>query len=181
MKTSIPSGNTFLRLTRNLKPGTGLLFIVFISLFQSGELKGQSHNPCCIPSFPSLTVYQSFQTGHGMGFGMEAGTWKKDAGKFSYFLGTNMVWARYSNLNIKNYSSQYNVLLSFYLKGQYKLANHLYAVAAPGIVNLTYFELQTGLRYVIPVTRVIGIGIEPAYTFNQKQFVVNANMHFALR
>ena len=73
------------------------------------------------------------------------------------------------------------MLLSFYVKGQYKLTNHLYAIAAPGIVNLTYVELQTGFRYVIPVTRVIGIGIEPTYAFNQKQFVLNANMHFALR
>ncbi len=158
-----------------------MLLIIVISCFQFSELKSQSCNLCAIPSFPALTVYQSFQTGHGMGFGVEAGTWNKDAGKFSYFIGTSMVWAGYNNSDIKTSSSQKQALLSFYLKGQYKLSKHLYIVAAPGITNLSYFEMQTGLRYVVPVTRVIGIGVEPAYAFNQKQFVVNANLHFALR
>jgi hypothetical protein len=181
MKTSIPSGNAFLRDFRNFKKRTGLLLIIIISCFQFSELKSQNCNSCCIPSFPTLTVYQVFQTGHGLGFGVEAGSWKKDAGKFSYFIGTNMVWAGNTNPETKTTSSQKQVLLSFYLKGQYKLTNHLYVIAAPGIVNLSYFEFQTGFRYVVPVTRVIGIGIEPAYAFNQKQFVMNANLHFALR
>jgi hypothetical protein len=116
-----------------------------------------------------------------MGFGVEAGSWKKDAGRFSYFIGTSMVWAGNSSPENKTSSSQKQVLLSFYVKGQYKLSNHLYLIAAPGIVNLSYVELQTGFRYVVPLTRVIGIGIEPAYAFNQKQLVMNANLHFALR
>lgn len=182
MKTIITYRKTFLRVPRNFKTRTGLLLIIIISCFQSTELKSQNCNLCSIPSFPSLTVYQTFQTGHGMGFGVEAGTWNKDAGKFSYFIGTSMVWAGMNNnANVKTSASQNQALMSFYLKGQYKLTNHLYVVAAPGIVNLSYFELQSGLRYVIPVTHIIGIGIEPAYAFNQKQFVVNANLHFALR
>lgn len=116
-----------------------------------------------------------------MGFGVEAGTWNKDAGKFSYFIGTNLLWAENNNSDVKTSASQKQSLLSFYLKGQYKLSNHLYIVAAPGIVNLSYFEMQTGFRYVVPVTSVIGIGLEPAYAFNQKQFVINANLHFALK
>jgi hypothetical protein len=116
-----------------------------------------------------------------MGFGVEAGTWNKDAGKFSYFIGTSMVWTGNNNSQSKTNISPNQTLLSFYVKGQYKLTNHLYVVASPGIVNLSYFELQTGLRYVFPVTSIIGIGIEPAYAINQKQFVVNANLHFALK
>jgi len=116
-----------------------------------------------------------------MGFGVEAGTWNKDAGKFSYFIGTSMIRAGNTNSEVKTGISQNQVLLSFYVKGQYKLTNHLYVVAAPGITNLSYFELQTGLRYVVPITRTIGIGVEPVYAFNQRQFVVNANLHFALR
>ena len=117
-----------------------------------------------------------------MGFGVEAGNWKKDAGKFSYFIGTSLVWTSNNNTKIKTQSTAINqTLLSFYLKGQYQLTSHLYAIAAPGIVNLTYFELQTGLRYVVPLSKVIGIGVEPAYAFSQKQFILNANMHFALR
>jgi hypothetical protein len=181
MKTTITYGKTFLRVPRNFKTRTGLLFIIIVTCFQFSELKGQNCNLCSIPSFPSLTVYQAFQMGHGMGFGVEAGTWNKDAGKFSYFIGTSMVWAGNSSANAKTSASQNLALMSFYLKGQYKLTSHLYVVAAPGIVNLSYFEFQSGLRYVIPVTHIIGIGIEPAYAFNQKQFVVNANLHFALR
>jgi hypothetical protein len=115
-----------------------------------------------------------------MGFGVEGGTWNKDASKFSYFIGTSMIWAD-NNATSKTTSSQKQLLLSFYLKGQYQLSKHLFVVAAPGITNLSYFELQTGLRYVVPLTRVMGIGIEPAYAVNQKQFTLNANLHFALR
>ena len=116
-----------------------------------------------------------------MGFGVEAGTWNKDAGKYSSFIGTSLVWADNTNTNEKTSSSQKQLLMSFYYKGQYKLTKHLYVVAAPGIVNLSYFEFQTGLRYVVPVTRLIGLGIEPAYAFNQKQLVMNVNVHFALK
>ena len=167
--------------TSNARSNSFLFLLVTIGCFSFSALKSQNCNLCKIGSFPSVTVYQAFQTGHGMGFGVEAGTWKKDAGKFSYFIGTSLVWANNSNTKIKTTTPAANqTLLSFYLKGQYQLTNHLYAIAAPGIVNLTYFEFQTGLRYVIPLTRVIGIGVEPAYAFGQKQFVVNANMHFAL-
>jgi len=158
----------------------GPLFI-FIFCIQAGELKSQNCNQCCLPSFPALTVYQSFQTGNGLGFGIEAGNWKKDVAKFSYFIGTSMVWNGNTNTNVKTKNSPNQMLLSFYVKGQYKLTSHLYVVAAPGVVNLSYFDLQTGLRYVIPVTRVFGIGIEPAYSFNKKVLVLNTNLHFALR
>jgi len=181
MKTFTLPENLFFHCSRKIKNKTGLLLMMIICCLQFNALKSQSCNSCCIPSFPSLTVYQVFQTGHGMGFGVEAGSWKKDAGRFSYFIGTSMVWAGNSSPENKTSSSQKQVLLSFYVKGQYKLSNHLYLIAAPGIVNLSYVELQTGFRYVVPLTRVIGIGIEPAYAFNQKQLVMNANLHFALR
>jgi hypothetical protein len=178
MKTSAYGGNKFV--SRILSNRIGLILIA-ISCFQFSALKSQNCNLCAIPSFPTVTVYQSFLTGHGMGFGVEAGTWNKDAGKFSYFVGTSMVWAENNNAEVKTSASQKQALLSFYLKGQYKISRHLYIIAAPGIVDLSYFEMQTGLRWVVPVTSVIGIGIEPAYAFNQKQFVINANLHFALR
>jgi hypothetical protein len=181
MKTSIPYRILFLPLYHTFKSSKGMFMIIILSCLLSSDLKSQNCNLCSVPSFPALTVYQVFQTGHGMGFGVEAGTWNKDAGKFSYFIGTSMVWTGINNTGIKTNNSTKQALLGFYLKGQYKLTSHLYVVAAPGIVNLSYFDLQTGFRYVVPVTRVIGIGLEPAYAFNQKQFVVNANLHFALR
>lgn len=180
MKTSMLRGKLFIIVSNMIKNRIGL-FIIVVSCFQFSELKSQNCSVCCVPSFPSLTVYQAFQTGHGMGFGVEAGTWNKDAGKFSYFIGTSMVWSGSTNTQVKTEATESQVLLNFYVKGQYKLTNHLYVIAAPGIVNLSNFELQTGFRYVVPVTRIIGIGIEPAYAFYQKQFVVNANLHFALR
>jgi len=181
MKTSMARAKTFLRSYRISGKRTGLLMMIVSCCFVFNELKSQNCDLCKIPSFPSLTVYQAFQTGHGMGFGVEAGNWKKDAGHFSYFIGTSLVWAGNANSNTKTNSANNQTLLSFYFKGQYKITNHLYVIAAPGVVNLTYIEMQAGLRYVIPITRVIAIGVEPAYAFGQKQLVVNANMHFALR
>ena len=181
MKTSTPCRNLIFNLSRLTKNRTGLLALTVISFFQISDLKSQNCKLCSIPSFPSVTIYQSFQTGHGIGFGAEAGTWNKDAGKFSYFVGTSMVWVDNKEADAKTVSSQKQTLLSFYLKGQYQLSNHLYVIAAPGIVDLTYFDLQTGFRYVFPVTSVMGIGIEPAYSFNQKQFLINTNLHFALK
>jgi hypothetical protein len=180
MKTSTTIGISLFT-SRKFKTGTGLLLIVIMSFVPFSALKSQNCNLCSIPSFPSITVYQAFQTGHGMGFGVEAGTWNKDAGKFSYFLGTSMVWANNNYTKSKTAAPQNQAFMSFYLKGQYKLTNHLFLVASPGIANLSYFEFQTGFRYIVPLTRVIGIGIEPAYAFNQRQLVVNANLHFALR
>jgi len=181
MKTFSPCRNLIFDLFRFTKNRTILPALTIISLFQVSDLKSQSCKLCSIPSFPSVTVYQSFQTGHGIGFGAEAGTWNKDASKFSYFLGTSMVWVGNEQTGVKTISSQKQLLLSFYLKGQYRLSNHLYVIAAPGIVNLSYFDMQAGLRYVFPVTREIGVGIEPAYLFNQRQFMINTNMHFALK
>ena len=181
MILSTIQGEFSLFLTKKLKQRIVWIFII-LGVFQANELKSQACGQCCVPSFPALTVYQTFQTGHGMGFGIEAGNWKKDAGKFSYFIGTSMVWGQNQQGNIKTQnSSQDQMFLNLYVKGQYKITNHLYAVVAPGIVNLSYFDVQAGLRYVYPVTKVVGVGIEPAYSFNQKVFVLNANVHFALR
>jgi len=181
MKTSTPCRNLISDLFRFTKTRTALFALTILSLFQVSDLKSQNCKLCSIPSFPSVTIYQSFQTGHGIGFGAEAGTWNKDASKFSYFVGTSMVWVENKPSDAKTISSQKQALLSFYLKGQYQLSNHLYVIAAPGIVDLSYFDLQTGFRYVFPVTSVIGIGIEPAYSFNQRQFLINTNLHFALK
>jgi len=181
MKFTISSGKSFFDFTRI--PGTrrAVWIVICILFFQLNELKSQNCSLCCVPSFPELTVYQTVQTGHGLGFGIEAGNWQKDAGKFSYFIGTNMVWTQNVNSGVKNNTSQNQMLLSFYVKGQYKIMDHFFIVAAPAVINLSYFDFQTGLRYVIPVTKEVGVGIEPAYSFNQKVMVLNLNLHFALR
>jgi hypothetical protein len=180
METFLHYRKFSLSLTHNIKRNTGLLLILGFLCLQSGQAKSQGCSQCSIPSFPALTVYQSFQTNHGIGFGVEAGTWNKEASKFSYFIGTSMVWTDIAS-DSKTSTAQKQAMLSFYLKGQYRLSSHLYFVAAPGITNLSFLELQTGLRYVVPLTRIIGIGVEPAYAFSQKQFLINANLHFALR
>ena len=157
--------------------------LIIWGIFQYNTAQSQTCASCCVSSFPALTIYQVTQTNHGLGFGIEAGSWNKAASKFSYFIGTSMVWAGNSGTQVKSTvpQSKSQTLLSFYVKGQYKISNHLYVVAAPAIVNLTYLELQAGLRYVIPVTKSLGLGIEPAYAFNQRQMVLNLNMHIALR
>jgi hypothetical protein len=181
MKSFTPCRMTDINLSKSTSNRITLVTFIMIFFSQVGDLKSQNCKLCSIQSFPSVTFYQSFQTGHGVGFGAEAGTWNKEASKFSYFAGTSMVWVENNQKDIKTTSTQKQTMLSFYLKGQYQLASHLYIVAAPGIVDLSYFNLQTGLRYVFPLTSVIGIGLEPAYSFNQKQFLFNTNIHFALK
>jgi hypothetical protein len=161
--------------------GAFFMLLTCVFCFCVSEVKSQNCNSCKIPSFPSFTVYQTIQTGPGIGFGLEAGTWNKDAGKFSYFFGTSMVWSNSLQTETKSNASQSHVMINFYVKGQYKLAKHLYAIAAPGIGELSYFEFQSGLRYVIPVSHVVALGIEPAYAFHQQQMLMNINLHFALR
>ena len=157
-----------------------LLFIAsFLSVtaIQAQEKCGA----CSIPSFAALTVYHTWQSGPAMGIGMEAGKWKKDAGKFSYFLGTEMFWSEKTENNPKTTVNSKELIISFYWKGQYKIANRFYLIAQPEIVNLSSFEMRTGIRYVMPLTKIIGIGLEPGYSLIKKQWSLNTNVHFALR
>ena len=72
------------------------------------------------------------------------------------------------------------IRFSFYIKGQVEVVNRLYIVAAPEFVNLTSFEARAGVRYIFPISNLIGIGVEPGYSFVQKQVSLNTNIHFAL-
>jgi hypothetical protein len=133
-----------------------------------------------VPDFAAVTIYHTLQTGPGMGFGVEAGKWKKDAGKFSYFLGTEVLWGSSQENNGKTTTRSKTVVISFYVKGQYKLANRLYVIAQPELVNLTNLELRSGIRYVLPITKTMGVGLEPGYAFVGKQCSLNTNIHLAL-
>jgi hypothetical protein len=114
-----------------------------------------------------------------MGFGVEAGKWKKDEGKFSYFLGTSLVWADHGNLKKTENYKELNI--SFYWKGQFKVANRVYVIAEPELINLSAFEMRAAARYVFPLTKIIGIGLEPGYALINRQWSLNTNLHFALR
>ena len=89
-----------------------------------------------------------------MGFGVEAGNWKKDARQIQLFYWNQYGLDRQSTIQKQKHNHCPKPdAVKFLPEGAIQLTNHLYAIAAPGIVNLSYFELQTGLRYVIPVTR----------------------------
>lgn len=183
MNSFISSEKSILSSSVDFRYRLYVILLICFFIFRGTELRSQNCNKCSIPSFPSVTVYQTIQTGPGIGFGIEGGNWKKDAGKFSYFFGTSIIWNDKLNAVTKTESSQHQsqTMINFYVKGQYRISKHLYAIVAPGIGNLSYLELQTGLRYIIPFTKVIGIGIEPAYAFHQKELVANINLHFALK
>jgi hypothetical protein len=139
--------------------GYGVLAITLF--FTLSTVRAQEKcGACSIPSFPALTIYHAFQGGPSMGLGIEAGNWKKDAGKFSYFL---------------------EMMISFYWKGQYKITNRMYMIAQPELINFSSFDLRMGIRYVMPLTKIIGIGIEPGYSLVNKQVSLHTNIHFALR
>jgi hypothetical protein len=158
----------------------GLFSLIFLlSLTTHAQEKCSA---CSIPSFAALTVYHTIQTGPGMGFGIEAGKWTKDAGKFSYFLGTEILWSANRERSLKGPdNNSKDQMISFYWKGQYKIANRFYLIVQPELANLSSFEMRTGIRYVMPLTKIIGIGLEPGYSFIEKQWSLNTNVHFALR
>jgi hypothetical protein len=157
-------------------------WMVCISLFSIYTGNAQSdHRDCCIPAFGSITLYHSYQPGSVIGFGMEAGKWNKEASRFSYFLGTKLQWIENSESSAKSgEESKYNSRFSLYMKGQFRIIDRLYLVVSPTFVNLSSFETGAGLRYVLPISRVIGIGLEPTYSLVEKQFSINTNIHFAL-
>jgi hypothetical protein len=151
-----------------------LLFSFLSVNAQSGDCRD-----CFVSSFGAITLYHVAQPGTNFGFGFEAGSWNKDESPFSYFLGTKMQW--FKSPADKSQSNVDRVHYSFYLKGQYEIINRFYVVVAPAFVNLSSFEAQAGVRYVFPLTKFIGVGLEPGYSFVQKQYSLNTNIHFALK
>ena len=157
-----------------------LVFAISSCSFFSASAQ-EKCNACSVPSFAALTLYHVLQTGSSMGFGIEAGKWKKDAGKFSYFLGTSLVWADPDSRNEKTSDNYKELNISFYWKGQFKVAERLYLIAEPELINLSAFEMRTAVRYVFPLTKIMGIGLEPGYALINSQWSLNTNIHFALR
>lgn len=157
-----------------------LLFFIFCctGFFASAQPKCSA---CSVPSFAALTVYHVLQTGPSTGFGIEAGKWKKDAGKFSYFLGTSLVWEENDSRNQKTSDHYKELNISFYWKGQFKLADRFYLIVQPELINLSAFETRTAMRYVFPLTKIMGIGLEPGYALITREWSLNTNIHFALR
>lgn len=168
----------FHRLMNCSRP-VSLLFLIFI-LSHSSIRAQEKCKVCSVPSFAALTIYHTLQTGSAMGFGIEAGKWKKDDGKFSYFLGTSMIWAENDQQDQKTSENSKELAISFYWKGQYKIANRLYLIAQPELINLSSFEMRAGARYVFPLTKILGIGLEPGYSLIKKEWSFNTNIHFAL-
>ncbi len=151
-----------------------------ILVFSCVTVKAQTGDCSDCPlSFGSITVYHTLQQGSNMGFGFEAGMWNKEENRFSYFMGAKMQWLQASAENKKENSAE-NIRYSVYVKGQFEVVNRFYVNAAPEFVNLSSFEARVGLRYVLPLTKTIGLGIEPGYSFVQKQYSLNTNIHFAL-
>jgi hypothetical protein len=151
----------------------------FLFTFSSFSVKAQSCKDCFVPSFGAITIYHVAQPGSNFGFGFEAGSWNKEQSRFSYFVGSKMQWFNSSADKPDNNSTE-NIRFSFYIKGQVEVVNRLYIVAAPEFVNLTSFEARAGVRYIFPISNLIGIGVEPGYSFVQKQVSLNTNIHFAL-
>jgi len=155
------------------------LVIFFFFIFSAVSVRSQSCKDCFLPSFGAITIYHVAQPGSNFGFGFEGGSWNKELSRFSYFVGAKMQWFNPSANKPDNNSSE-DIRFSFYVKGQFEVLNRLYIVAAPEFVNLTSFEARAGLRYIFPISNLIGIGVEPGYSFVQKQVSLNTNIHFAL-
>ena len=135
--------------------------IICVLFCLNGHSQSRDCKDCDIPSFQSVTMYYIGQPHSSFGFGVEAGKWNKSESRFSYFLGARMQWFMLDPNSAKFNNVADNVRFSAY-------------------VNLTSFDAAVGLRYSYPLSEVIGIGIEPTYSFVQKEYSLNANIHFAL-
>jgi len=157
------------------------LMICIALLFSSFSVTAQSGKcgDCFVSSFGAITLYHVAQGGTNFGFGFEAGSWNKNESPFSYFIGTKMQWFKSSGDKDENMAEK--IRYSVYVKGQYEVINRLYVVVAPAFVNLSSFETQAGIRYVFPLSKFVGVGLEPGYSFIQKQYSLNTNIHFALK
>lgn len=171
------------------KPGTRwrvlnfrwvLIFSFLIFKFSPVQAQLKDCPDCYVPSFQAFTFYYILQPGSDFGFGFEAGKWNKDASRFSYFLGTKLQWFQFDPNSDKYNNSANNIRFSVYIKGQARVVDRLYFELTPQFVDLNFFDVGLGLRYTYPITESIGIGIEPTYLVAQKEYSMNANIHFAL-
>lgn len=165
--------------------GTGTIRLLIVCAacmlsFFKGHSQLKDCKDCDIPSFQSVTMYYIAQPHSGFGFGMEAGTWNKSESRFSYFLGARMQWFRVDPNAEKFSNVANNVRFSLYMKGQARIVNRIYLEVSPTFVNLSSFDAAVGLRYSYPLSDVIGVGVEPTYSVVQKEYALNANIHFAL-
>jgi hypothetical protein len=157
-----------------------LIFSFLVFKFNPGLAQLKDCPDCYVPSFQAFTFYYILQPGSDFGFGFEAGKWNKDASRFSYFLGTKLQWFQYDPNSDKYNNSANNIRFSLYVKGQARIVDRLYFELTPQFVDLNFFDVGLGLRYTYPITESIGIGIEPTYLVAQKEYSMNANIHFAL-
>jgi hypothetical protein len=135
---------------------------------------------CSISSFAAITVYTVFQAKSDFGLGMEAGTWNKTSSRFSFFVGTKMQWYPEEVVTAKGMASEDKIQFAAYLKAQFALANRFYLLVSPEFVDLSSFETAVAVRYVLPVTKYFGLGLEPTYLIIKKDYSLTVNFHFAL-
>jgi hypothetical protein len=155
--------------------------LFLILSFAFGQLRAQKmYKDCCDPDFGSATLYYSVQAGSPIGFGVEAGQWNKEKSRFSYFLGSRLQWFQETLDQTKPSNTDQTAKFYLYMKGQMRVVSGLYLVVAPELVNLSTLDATTGIRFVIPVGQIMGIGLEPTYSIVSRQFSFNTNFHFAL-
>ena len=159
---------------------TSFTLLIFLFCYGFAQAQDKTCKECSIPGFESVTFYYVAQPHSNFGFGMEAGHWNKEESRLSYFLGTKLQWFQWDPNSEKYSNRAENIHFSVYIKGQVQLVDRLYFIASPQMLNLSLFEMAAGLRYVFPISDVIGVGLEPTYSIMQKEGSLNLNVHFAL-
>jgi hypothetical protein len=135
----------------------------------------------CSGPIPVVSLYYPYQNGMTWGIGLEAGNLGGDS-PFGIFAGFNV--QKKSELYKKmDTAYTYDLKSSFYIKGSYRLTMlgnpiGLYAIASPAISLEKGIDLQPGFRVVFPFGRRMAIGIEPMYSFKEKQAVMNFHISF---
>jgi hypothetical protein len=163
-------------------PGFKLFLFIFLLALKvtPGIAQLKDCRDCYVPSFQAFTAYYILQPGSDFGFGFEAGKWNKDASRFSYFLGSKLQWFQLNPNSDKFKDDAKNIRFTVYMKGQARVVDRLYFELTPQFVDLNFFDIGLGMRYTYPLSESVGIGIEPTYLVVQKEYSMNANIHFAL-
>lgn len=158
-----------------------MIFLVFAAISSQAQFKMMS--ACDESTFPVISLYHIAQNGAMKGFGFEGGSFAMQ-NRFSYFIGAKMQWfgdTTSANKYGENYRSGDNAQFSMYVKGMMRIVNHVHLTASAEVINLTSLELRAGVRGTIPITRMIGIAVEPNYGVLNKKITVNTGILIALK
>jgi hypothetical protein len=155
-----------------------ILTLVLITSF-IGAMQSSAQN--CGDPVSIMSAYYSYEPHTKFGIGFEAGSQGVDS-RLGYYAGIRLTMLKQPEYT-KQDSAMLDYRLAFYLKGTVRLSSFdskgsLYVVAAPQMSLQAGFDVQSGLRFMYPLSGKKGIGLEPLYSVRQKNVALNFILAF---